>query len=65
MSRYMNLMTDFAFKYVFGSEKKKPVLIKFLNRILDEEDKIVEVTLHDKILLPPQNDFPRPHDDEP
>lgn len=52
MSRYMNLMTDFAFKYVFGSEKNKPVLIKFLNRVLDEEDRIVDVSFRDKEAMP-------------
>lgn len=52
MPRYMNLLTDYAFKYVFGSEKHKKVLIKFLNTILEGKEKIVDVTFRDKEQLP-------------
>ena len=52
MPRYMNLLTDYAFKYVFGSEKHKQVLIKFLNTILEGKEKIVDVTFRDKEQLP-------------
>lgn len=27
MARYMNLLTDYAFKFVFGSEKHKNIVI--------------------------------------
>lgn len=49
MARYMNLMSDYAFKRTFGSEKHKNVLIRFLNHILEPEDKIVDVSFQDKV----------------
>ena len=33
--RFLDVRTDFAFKKVFGSQQSKPVLIDFLNAILD------------------------------
>lgn len=33
--RFLDVKTDFAFKKVFGSERSKPLLINFLNAILD------------------------------
>ena len=59
MSRYMNLMTDYAFKAVFGSEKNKKVTIKFLNQILDAEDKIVDIVFVDKEKIPYHEDGKR------
>lgn len=50
--RYMNLMTDYAFKRIFGSEKNKNILIKLLNTLVDEKDQIVDVTFNDKESLP-------------
>lgn len=38
MHRYMNLMTDYAFKAVFGSVKNKKITIRFLNRVLNAKD---------------------------
>jgi len=32
--RYVNLLTDFGFKRVFGSEPNKQLLIDFLNTLL-------------------------------
>lgn len=52
MARYMNLMSDYAFKRTFGSEKHKNVLIRFLNHILNPEDKIVDVSFQDKEAIP-------------
>ena len=52
MARYMNLMSDYAFKRTFGSEKHKNVLIRFLNHILNPEDKIVDVSFQDKETIP-------------
>ena len=33
--RFLDVKTDFAFKKVFGSQQSKPVLIDFLNAMLD------------------------------
>lgn len=50
---FMNLMTDFAFKYLFGSKKRKKLLIRFLNIILeDEKIRVEDVTYLDKEVLP-------------
>lgn len=55
----MNLLTDYAFKAVFGSEKNKKVTIKFLNTILAGKEKIVDVTFRDKEQLPVREDGKR------
>jgi predicted transposase/invertase (TIGR01784 family) len=41
--RYMNLMTDFAFKKVFGTEENKALLIAFLNEVVPHKETIVDV----------------------
>ncbi|MBS0621938.1 MAG: Rpn family recombination-promoting nuclease/putative transposase [Verrucomicrobia bacterium] len=45
--RFLDPTNDYAFKKIFGDEKKKEILISFLNSILDrrEEGLIVEVDL--------------------
>lgn len=49
----MNLMTDFAFKRLFGSPKRKNILIRFLNILFaDDNLKVNDVTYHDKEILP-------------
>lgn len=50
---FMNLMTDFAFKRIFGTPERKNLLIRFLN-ILFEKDSIIvtDVIFHDKEILP-------------
>jgi hypothetical protein len=35
--RFLDVKTDYAFKRVFGSEGSQPVLISFLNAILEYE----------------------------
>ncbi len=42
--RYVNPLTDFGFKKLFGTEPNKILLIDFLNQILPEEHKIKELT---------------------
>jgi predicted transposase/invertase (TIGR01784 family) len=42
--RYIDPFTDFGFKWLFGTEENKDLLISFLNDLLDIEDKIVDVT---------------------
>lgn len=49
----MNLMTDFAFKRLFGSEERKDILINFLNIIFEKDAiKVNDVIYHDKEILP-------------
>ena len=43
-TKYLNLLTDYAFKRVFASEKNKDLLIDFLNELVIREDKIVDLT---------------------
>jgi len=40
--RYINLLTDFAFKRIFGNEEHKDLLIHFLNEVLSPEGKKIK-----------------------
>ncbi|MDY6940807.1 MAG: Rpn family recombination-promoting nuclease/putative transposase [Cyanobacteriota bacterium] len=42
--RYINLLTDFGFKRVFGTEPNKALLIDFLNTLLPNNHRIRDVT---------------------
>ena len=42
-ARYINLLTDFGFHKIFGTESNKDLLIDFLNQIVKEEGLIVDV----------------------
>lgn len=42
--RYINLLTDFGFKRVFGTAPKKALLIDFLNVVLPEEHKVSDLS---------------------
>ena len=42
--KYINPLTDFGFKRVFGTEPNKALLIDFLNTLLPEHHRIREVT---------------------
>jgi hypothetical protein len=52
--RFLDVKTDYAFKRVFGSEGSKPVLMSFLNAILDYrgEQAIVDLTIVDPYPIP-------------
>lgn len=52
--RFLDVKTDFAFKKVFGSEHSKPLLINFLNAILDYtgEYAIADLTIIDPYQAP-------------
>ncbi len=41
--RYMNPLSDFAFKKLFFSELNKELLINFLNEVLPGKDKILDI----------------------
>lgn len=43
-AKYVNPFTDFGFKKIFGEEASKPMLIDFLNAILPETNKIVDLS---------------------
>ena len=43
-AKYLNPFTDFGFKKIFGEEASKPLLIDFLNALLLQTDKIVDLT---------------------
>ncbi|MEA1955272.1 MAG: Rpn family recombination-promoting nuclease/putative transposase [Campylobacterota bacterium] len=43
-NKYIDPFTDFGFKWIFGTEENKQLLISFLNDLLELEDKIVNVT---------------------
>ncbi len=42
-AKYINPFTDFGFKKIFGEEASKPLLIDFLNALLPQTDKIVDL----------------------
>ncbi|MFK7946378.1 MAG: Rpn family recombination-promoting nuclease/putative transposase [Saprospiraceae bacterium] len=42
--KYINPLTDFGFKKLFGSEPNKPLLIDFLNQILPDNKKVEDLT---------------------
>ncbi len=52
--RFLDVKTDFAFKKVFGSEQSKPILISFLNALLDYRngDEITDLTIIDPYQAP-------------
>lgn len=43
-AKYINPYTDFGFKKIFGEEASKPLLVDFLNALLPEQDKVVDLT---------------------
>jgi predicted transposase/invertase (TIGR01784 family) len=43
-AKYLNPFTDYGFKKIFGEEASKPLLIDFLNALLPQTDKIVDLT---------------------
>jgi predicted transposase/invertase (TIGR01784 family) len=42
--KYLNPFTDFGFKKIFGEEASKPLLMDFLNALLPQNDRIVDLT---------------------
>lgn len=45
---FINPLTDFGFKWLFGQKKHKRLLLSFLNSLLVTENKIVDVRFVDK-----------------
>ena len=52
--RFLDVKTDFAFKKVFGSEESKPILIDFLNAVLEypKERAILDLAIVDPYQIP-------------
>lgn len=50
---FMNIMTDYGFKRIFGTEQFKSVLIRFLNALFAKDGMVIyDVAFHDKEVLP-------------
>lgn len=50
---FMNLMTDFAFKHLYGTEEHKQILIRFLNILFSKDGiHVRDVVYHVKEVLP-------------
>jgi predicted transposase/invertase (TIGR01784 family) len=47
----INPMIDFAFKFIFGSEQNKDILMSFLNATIKNEEKITDIVLLDPFNL--------------
>jgi len=43
-AKYVNPFTDFGFKKIFGEEASKPLLIDFLNALLPQHNKVVDLS---------------------
>jgi predicted transposase/invertase (TIGR01784 family) len=56
LSRYLNLFTDFAFKWVFGRIQNKDILIDFLNTVLEGEQRIVDLEFQNSERLGMEHD---------
>ncbi len=52
MGKFINPFTDFGFKKLFGQQFSKPILIDFLNDLLEGERRIVDIVYTDKEVLP-------------
>ncbi|MDI9357012.1 MAG: Rpn family recombination-promoting nuclease/putative transposase [Chitinophagaceae bacterium] len=44
-AKYVDPFTDFGFKKIFGEEASKSILMDFLNALLSNNDKIIDLTL--------------------
>ena len=48
MSKYINPFTDIGFKRIFGQEVSKPLLLDFLNQLLEGKETIKDLSFLDK-----------------
>ena len=56
----MNVLTDFGFKRMFGTERFKHILIRFLNALFEPQGiTVLDVDYHNKEVLPPNPDGKR------
>ena len=54
MGAFINPFTDWGFKYIFGREESKDVLIEFLNDLLQGEQVITDVRYMNNERIPEQ-----------
>lgn len=59
LTEYINILSDFGFKFVFGNEKNKGALIRFLNILFAGKLNVTDVTFRDKEVLPASKDGKR------
>lgn len=51
--QFLDVKTDYAFKKVFGSEQSKPILLSFLNAVLDfSGEHITDLAIVDPYQIP-------------
>lgn len=48
MTKFVNPFTDIGFKIIFGQEISRPLLLDFLNTLLEGKEKIVDLSFLDK-----------------
>ena len=58
-STFINIRTDYGFKRIFGTPKNKKILIRFLNALLGDGVRILDVVYHDKEVLAADDDGKR------
>lgn len=58
-TEFLNLQTDFGFKYIFGEERNKHILIRFLNALLGDKMHVNDVEFRNKEKLPTDEDGKR------
>ena len=56
MGKFLNPFSDVGFKRIFGQEMSKPLLLDFLNNLLEGERRITDLRFLDKEQLPVSND---------
>jgi predicted transposase/invertase (TIGR01784 family) len=59
-NRYIDPLTDFGFKYFFGTELNKKILLKFLNAVFEGKKQIEDV-----VFMPVETDKDNPHGTHP
>ena len=59
LTEYINIQSDFGFKFVFGNRKNKGAIIRFLNVIFAGKLTVTDVVFHDKEILPAFKDGKR------
>lgn len=50
-SVYINPLTDFGFKFLFGQESNKEFLLSFLNAVMYESPEIIDAEFVDKEMI--------------
>ena len=56
MGKFLNPFSDVGFKRIFGQEMSKPLLLDFLNNLLEGERHITDLRFLDKEQLPVSSD---------